>query len=204
MACPACTRTRYHLINAECPICAGEGRLRLGAPALSFYSPDTVARAVALALESLARSITETTTLSANRSRLLAGELHKLEAAGLLHPSKNSPDLPPTPIPQRATPEQLAETATGQQLTLFDIRVSDTGTRSFEYHPDDRPRARGLPVLSAAGHPSAVAMICDPADPFGDTRREANETRTTERNAEVLRSAALDAARMKRTRRNSA
>ena len=203
MECPACTRTRYHVINEDCPICAGEGRLRLGAPALAFYSPGTVARAVALALETLARSITETTTLSANRSRLLAGELHKLEAAGLLHPSKNSPAVPPAPIPQALPAEQIAELATGKQLTLFDIRVSDTGVRSFEYHPDDRPRARGLPVLSAAGHPSAVAMICDPADPFGDTRREANETRTTERNAEVLRSAALDAARMKRRGNNA-
>lgn len=202
MACPACTRTRYHVITNTCPLCQGTGTLTLGTPALAYYPPDTVARAVALALETLARAIADRTTLSADRTGLLAAELHKLETAGLLHPSTPLPD-PPAPLPPALPAEELAELASGEQLSLFDIRVSDTGIRSYEYHPDDRPRARGLPVLSASGHPSAVAMICDPADPFGDTRTETQHHRITNRNAEVLKAAALDAARLRR-RRNSA
>lgn len=199
MACPACTRTRYHVIDRSCPVCAGTGTLRLGAPALAYYPPETVAHAVSMALESLARTITTTTDLSADRRRLLTAELGKLGQAGLI----DAP-TPAAPLPSALTSEELAEHATGQQLSLFDIRVSDTGVRAFEYHADDRPRARGLPVLSASGHPSNVAMICDPADPFGDTRTDHMRQKLTHRQATVLREAANDAARRRARRRISA
>ena len=154
-----------------------------------------------MALESLARGINDSTTLSVDRQRLLRTEMTKLSQAGLL----DSPTPPsPTPVPDNLDVEGLAELASGQQLSLFDIRVSDTGIRSFEYQADDRPRARGLPVLSASGHPSNIAMICDPADPFGDTRTEYRTHQHIHREATVLREAATDAARLRNRRKISA
>lgn len=202
MACPACTRTRYQVVAPDCPICAGKGLLRLGLPALTLYPPETVAAAATMALEALARRIAESTDLSADRKRLLNAELAKLHAAGIIE-LDSPPPLPARPVPKALEPSELAELAAGEQLTLFDIRVCAPGVEPYEYKASDRPRARGLPVLSASGHPSAVAMICDPADPLGDTIADVNARQQTDRRARVLRDAARQAASM-RTNRSEA
>lgn len=199
MACPACTRTRYRLIVRECPICAGKGLLRLGTPALALYPPETVAAAATMALEVIARRIADNTDLSADRKRILNAELSKLHSAGILH-LDSPPPSSTQPLPKSLKASELAELAAGEQLTLFDIRVCSPDVEPYEYKVADRPRARGLPVLSASGHPSAVAMICDPADPLGDTATDVHLNQQTLRRARVLREAAHSAANLRSQR----
>lgn len=183
MSCPACTRTRWQLLRPDCPLCDGDGHLKLGTPALALYPPDVVAQAVLLVIEAHARHIVETTTLSADRKAELSRSLNTLRRAGLLAGSVR----PTRPLPpEGATAEDIAGPLAPVQLTLFDIAVADPHSPVYEYREDDRPRARGLPVLSAAGHPSSMALICDPSDPFGDTRQEVQERRRHARQARVL------------------
>lgn len=171
-------------------------------PALALYPPETVAAAATMALEALARRIADTTDLSADRKRMLNAELSKLHAAGIIELDA-PPPLSTVPLPKALEASELAELAAGEQLTLFDIRVCAPGVEPYEYRVGDRPRARGLPVLSASGHPSAVAMICDPADPLGDTIVDVNQHQQTLRRARVLREAAHSAANL-RTNRSQA
>lgn len=193
MLCPACVRTKYQLLIEDCPVCSGRGVLVLGRPALHFYDAETVATAIRLALEASARAVVSSTTLSDPRGALLRERVQLLTDAGLLHTSEKVDAPPPG-----ETARGLAEYASNEQLTLFDVNVSSPELVTYEYQESDRPRARGLPVLSAAGHPSAVALICDPADPFGSTRQEVRVHRKRLREAVVLDRAHEDAARRRR------
>lgn len=195
MFCPACVRTKYQLLNADCPICEGAGSLRLGKPALYFYDAETVAMAVRFALEVGARKVVETTTLSDPRASLLQSRVRRLVDAGLLF---GAGDVPPPG--EGGTARDLAESVTGEQLTLFDMNVADPNLPPYEYQATDRPRARGLPVLSDGGHPSAVLLICDPADPFGSTVEDVTAHRRRSREARVLKEAYEDAARRRRAK----
>ncbi|MCQ9384427.1 hypothetical protein [Brevibacterium moorei] len=189
MLCPACTRTTYQLIRPTCVICQGAGWLRLGDPALSIYDPETVATAVRYALEAYARDIAADMHLSIPRQTLLSAALGNLIDAGLLWEETSRPAPP-----KFDTARELAEHVTGVQLTLFDMNVSDPALPLYAYTEEDRPLARGLPVLSASGHPSALSMLADPADPLGDTRRDAREHRYRLQRARTLLDAHAGAA----------
>lgn len=116
--------------------------------------------------------------------------------AGLLASEEDAVPVPEGDPPRDA--QRLTQHATGEQPTLFDIRVAAHHIPTHQYTPDERPRARGLPVLSDAGHPSATQMITDPADPFGDTRRDTTQQRADHRQARVLAAAVPEVVRRKR------
>jgi hypothetical protein len=61
---------------------------------------------------------------------------------------------------------------------------------AYDYAEHERPNARGLPVMSAAGHPSHLARIADPMTPGNDTAATARERRQQTRSATILIAAA--------------
>lgn len=194
MFCPACVRTTDQLLRSDCPLCHGDGFLKLGTAVVALYGNRVAAEAVRLSLEVIARSIITTTTLSDDRKALLVERSRVLVEAGLLAPSTTTP-------PAGGTPAGICETVTGYQPTLFDMRVADTALEPYVYGERDRPRARGLPVLSASGHPSAVQMITDPCDPFGSTMDDVKEQARVVRKARIIADVAGDVAKRKQRRR---
>lgn len=206
--CPACIHRQDGLIEAECLICRGQGYLTLGAGALALYSPNTVAEAVAIALEAVARKTDLTRSLSQNRRGPLTTALAVLYDAGILtHNEAAPPPRPATSRPRKRddagqfigehTASALAQTYVQEPLLPMDA-VLIHAPRHF-YGENDRPNARGLPVLSAAGHPSHLARLADPAEPGADTRALYRHKAAQHRCANVLAKAAAEAARRRNT-----
>lgn len=183
--CPACSRRTAELVDPDCTVCQGEGFLILHPAALTMYEPSVVAEAVGLALESSARHIETTTTLSDNRRAKLAVSVTDLVVARIIQEPGSAPietpapPAPPTPGRRRrrkhesanqlsfASPEILAEGATQTPGKPYDGPV--LAAPAHHYDKDARPLMRGLPVLSAAGHPSHLARIEDPQDAYAST-----------------------------------
>jgi hypothetical protein len=185
-------------------ICKGQGFLTLGAGAMSLYTPHTVAEAVHLALEAVARKTDLTRNLSQNRRQPILDCLGTLYDAGLLATT----EAPPPPRPQtrrpqkrdtsgwfivEQTPTALAQTYVQEPLVPMDVAL--VHAPPYRYGEHDRPNARGLPVLSGGGHPSHLARIADPAEPGADTRAAYRAGLAQTRNATVLVKAAPEAAR---------
>jgi hypothetical protein len=61
---------------------------------------------------------------------------------------------------------------------------------AYVYAEHERPNARGLPVLSANGHPSHTARIADPMTPGNDTAQTFRDRRTQRFYAEAIVEAA--------------
>ncbi|AYD81495.1 hypothetical protein HYP71_gp001 [Arthrobacter phage KBurrousTX] len=199
--CPACSRRTAELIDPECTVCHGEGFLILHPAALTMCEPTVVSEAVGLALESSARLIESTTTLSDNRRAKLAASVSDLVTARIIHapgtiPTDTPPPPPPTPGRRRrrkhesanqlsfATAEILAEGATKQDTKPYDGPVLEAP--KHRYDKDDRPLMRGLPLLSADGHPSHLARIEDPQDAYASTSDDFDARSRRTRQATVL------------------
>ncbi|QGZ17100.1 hypothetical protein HYQ19_gp001 [Arthrobacter phage DrYang] len=186
--CPACSRRTAELVDPDCTVCRGAGFLTLHPAALTIYEPAVVAEAVGLALESSARHIETVTTLSDNRRTMLAVSVSDLVTARIIEEPGTAPVEPPAaPAPPPTgrrrrrkhesanqlsfgTPEILAEGATQKPAKPYDGAV--LAAPAHHYDKDDRPLMRGLPVLSAAGHPSHLARIEDPQDAYASTSED--------------------------------
>lgn len=193
--CPACSARLGQLIDNDCIICEGTGLITMGPAALAVCPPLTIAVAITLALESSARVIDGKTTLSDNRIAPLRKVVELLAKAGLItrtgqpHHSFSSPE---------ETPALIAKSVTGIPPLNMDATLSTAPT--YRYTENDRPNARGLPVLSKNGHPSALARLVDPATPGGQTRLEVRERNAVELKAKILLTAADNAIEIKQKR----
>lgn len=189
--CPACSKKHAQLISSNCPVCGGHGIVTLGAAALSLSEPATVSIAVEIAVESAARIIDTTLTLSDDRVGPVAATMTLLTDAGLVdhagarrttHRTRHlrlvTDDAPALDLAAEYVP-----TATHRDAVL-------ALARPYVYAEHERPNARGLPILSANGHPSATARITDPMTPGNDTAETARQRAGQRRGATVLIEAA--------------
>lgn len=206
--CPTCVNRRSHLVAPECVVCEGIGCLLLGEGALSLYGPEVVSQAVLLGLEAKARVADTTLTLSDDRAAAVREGIKELTTAGLLAPITKAPHLvkSPPPAPKRkrdalgqyaleSDPSALA--ARSVQIELFPLDLVLANAERFEYQQHERPNARGLPVLSANGHPSHLSRVTDPMEPGTNTRADVFQRKADDRSAHVLALAAPEAVRMK-------
>jgi len=156
-----------------------------------LHEPATVSTAVEIALEAAARHIDTTLTLSDDRIGPIAATMTLLVDAGIIdHPGTRRtahkvrhlaavPDLD-TALEVAA---EYVPTTTARDATL-------ALAPAYEYAEHERPNARGLPILSANGHPSATARITDPMTPGNDTAETARQRASQRRSATVLIEAA--------------
>lgn len=200
--CPACSRRTAELVDPDCTVCRGEGFLILHPAALTMYEPSVVAEAVGMALESVARNIEAVTTLSDNRRAKLAISVTDLVTARIIqepgtdHVPTPAPAPLPTPGRRRrrkhesanqlsfCAPDILAESATQTPTAPYDAAV--LAAPKHRYGADDRPLMRGLPLLSADGHPSHLARIEDPQDAYASTSEDAAARSRRTRQATVV------------------
>jgi hypothetical protein len=202
MLCPGCAHRIAHIIALDCPVCAGAGLLQLHPAALEIYDSESVAQAVTIALEAIARNIDESTILIDARADLLADQVSELAAARLIY-FADDPDRgiefelaalqDPVYEPETADPLELI---TGFSPAPMDAVLA--AAEPFEYAAEDRPMMRGLPVTSEAGHPSSLARICDPVDQLEKTSDKALRVKRRVREANVLVKSAKVAARRRR------
>ncbi|MGL3805860.1 hypothetical protein ACSYDW_07145 [Paeniglutamicibacter sp. R2-26] len=220
IVCPACARRTAEIITRDCPVCAGDGVLHLHPAAVGLYTVEVVAEAVRIALEAVARVIDDGTLLSAPQADLLADRVADLVTGRLIYfpePASAAAEpvlAPVVPIrrPRRGklapAPDQPLLTEWLTPLELATVHgatpLDDTliHAEPIAYGPEDRPLMRGLPVLSANGHPSSLARITDPVDQLVSTRTTVTSTKTRTRQATVLVTALPKA--VKRRRRNAA
>jgi hypothetical protein len=188
-------------------ICLGDGVLTIHPAALSLYEPAVIAEAVAMALEGMARIIEATTTLSDDRRAILAEKARDLVQARIISqpgrtvPAQPQPAPSPTPAPaprvrrrrHEVAPTQLsfadsphiiAESITGARPAPYDAAVIQAP--AHQYGPTDRPMMRGLPLLSAAGHPSHLARIEDPQDSHASTSQDVTDRARRKRQATIV------------------
>lgn len=213
--CPACNHRKNQLIDPDCSVCQGRGLLQLGAGAMTLYTADVVAEAIVLALEAKAREADQTLTLSDDREASVREAVSMMVEAGVLA-SQDAPlhlAPPPPPPPYKRTrkrddagryaaefePSQVA--AQCVQTELFPLDSALAAAPAFEYEEHERPNARGLPVLSANGHPSHLARVTDPMEPGADTRAEARRRHSDHLHALALVEAVPEVVRVKAQRR---
>lgn len=207
--CPACHTRTDHIIHPDCVVCNGNGYLALGEGALSLYSPEAVSQAVELGLEAVARVTDMTQTLSDDRAACIRSAIEKMEAAGLLSveespyinkawwskPKARQPRGEDGKFASFLDAGELAEQIVQEALIPLDLVLK--AAAPYEYQVGERPNARGLPVMSASGHPSHLARIADPQEPGRDTNAFVRERELNERRAIILEEAAVKAAQKK-------
>ena len=94
----------------------------------------------------------------------------------------------PPATPATGTAMDMAQAATLVPVRPIDWQLADAA--AYAYAPTDRPLARGMPVLSADGHPSHLARLCDPADPETPTSADVDARDRARRGGRVLAEAA--------------
>lgn len=205
--CPACSRRTAELVDPDCVICLGDGFLTLHPAALSIYEPAVVSEAVAVALEGMARAVESGTTLSDDRRVALGDRARQLAQARIIQVPGMAPASPrpvpgDAPAPGKAprrkrrhniaagqlslseSPALLVEALTGAPPAPYDAPVLNAPAHTYD--ATDRPLMRGLPVLSAAGHPSHLARIEDPQDSYASTSQEAADRARRKRQATIV------------------
>jgi hypothetical protein len=192
--CPSCSRRHAQLISSNCPVCQGYGTVTLGAAALSMHEPATVSTAVEIAIEAGARTIDTRLTLSDDRIDPLRLVMETLADAGIiatptagrtkaLTPRRRLHLVPDNAVSSLDLAAEYVPTVTPRDHAL-------TAAPAYAYQEHERPNARGLPVLSANGHPSHTARITDPMTPGNDTAETHRQRRTQRRAAVILVEAA--------------
>ena len=220
--CPACSRRTAELVAPDCSICEGHGVIILHPAALSVYDPAVVSEAVALSLEAVARGIDSSFSLSDDRRGKLRDCVGELLAAQII--ARHSDEAVPgqvatyqSPAPAIAvrprtsrraavcgqimfgeTPQMVAEIVIKEPVKQYDTTVLNA--LPHVYSTGERPLMRGLPVLSAAGHPSHLARIEDPQDAYTATSKELQQRKTRTRQARALAAAAAIVAQEKVSR----
>jgi hypothetical protein len=155
-----------------------------------LHEPATVSVAVEIAVEAAARLIDTTMTLSDDRTGPLQATMTLLVDAGIIdHPGTRRTAHKPrhlTVVPDVVALDLAAEyvpTVTPRDAAL-------TAAPAYVYAEHERPNARGLPILSAAGYPSHTARITDPMTPGNDTAEQHRQNTSQRRSATVLIEAA--------------
>lgn len=157
--------------------------------------------AVGIALEAYARTIDEATTVGDDRIAPLRAVMKQLNDVGMIE--REAQIISIKPLARADTPTQLADQAIHVSVQPIDA-VLAVAPR-YAYKMGDRPNARGLPVLSANGHPSHLARISDPAEPGGDTSADVVAGQVEASRARILAAAAPEAHKIKnRPRRTRA
>lgn len=209
--CPACSRRVAELVDPDCAVCGGFGVVVLHPAALSIYDPLVVSEAVGLALEVAAREIDTRGTLSDDLRAELAGSVAALLAAQIIDRPGPVVSLPPRGVPSNVrqlaprrrgkrapligqamfgeSPAVVVETMLNKCPAPYDMTVLNAAPHV--YAVGERPLMRGLPVLSAAGHPSHLARITDPQDTYGSTSKDTQQRAVRNRQARVLVAAAV-------------
>lgn len=192
--CPACAKRHAQLVSTNCPVCQGYGTVTLGAAALSMHEPATVGIAVEIAVEAAARTIDTQLTLSDNRIDPLRLVMETLADAGIIGAPTAGRSRALTPRRHlHAVPDNAVtsiELATEYMPTVTDRDARLAAADPYVYAEHERPNARGLPVLSANGHPSHTARITDPMNPGSDTADTYRQRRAQTRSAVILADAA--------------
>jgi len=192
--CPACIHRRARVVDPDCLVCGGAGVLALG-KAEDLAGPVEASYAVAIVLEATARDVEtrhagDPRAVQREAPRAVRGALQTMRQRGLL----------------AGTPRSVATgdgTALAQEVAPVPIRPMDwtlIDAQSYAYHYGDRPLSRGMPVLSADGHPSHLARLADPADPLTPTTQDAQQRASSRRTGAVLAAAATEP-KTTRTRR---
>jgi len=157
-----------------------------------MHEPATVSTAVEIAIEGAARVIDTTLTLSDNRVDPLREVMATLADAGIIAVPTRGRSLNPRrhlhAVPDNAVTS--IDLATEYVATVEPIDQALTAAAPYLYAEHERPNARGLPVLSANGHPSATARITDPMTPGNDTADTYRTRRAQRRSAVILVEAA--------------
>lgn len=193
--CPACIHRRARVVDPGCLVCGGAGVLALG-KAEQLSGPVEASYAVAIVLEATARDVEtrhagDPRAVAREAPRAVGGALLAMRQRGLL----------------AGTPHQVATgdgTAMAQDAAPVPIRPMDwtlIDAPAYAYGYADRPMARGMPVLSADGHPSHLARLTDPADPLTPTAQDA-ATRAAARRTGAVIAAASTTPKPKRGRPN--
>lgn len=183
--CPACSHREARLVDPHCLICDGTGVMWLGDAAPTLYPADVVAKAEDITLEAAARLGDTGGTLSDDRLNHLRAALLALRDAGIL-------DAECTTLTQvmasktSAAHPAVALAAEVLQEPILPLDTVLARAAPYEYTEDDRPGQRGLPVLSQNGHPSHLARLCDPRDPYMDTPADVRRRRRAKRQGAVL------------------
>lgn len=219
IVCPACARRTDEIVELDCAVCAGAGILRLHPAAVEMYTIRVVAQAVRVALEAAARVIDDGTLLSAPQADLLADKVADLVTGRLIYfpeetvsaVDRPEPVLAPVIPIRRARRGKLTPAPDQPKLTEWLTPVelaAEHGATALDaalvhaepisYTSEDRPLMRGLPVVSAAGHPSSLARICDPVDQLLSTRTTVTSNQTVARQATVLVTALPKAVKRRR------
>ncbi|QPK40212.1 hypothetical protein SEA_JINKIES_81 [Arthrobacter phage Jinkies] len=192
--CPACAKRHAQLVNANCPVCQGYGTITLGAAALSMHEPATVGIAVEIAVEAAARTIDTKLTLSDNRVDPLRLVMDTLTDAGIIGAPTAGKSKALTPRRHlHAVPDNAVSSVELAAEYIPSVEPRDAvlaAADPYVYAEHERPNARGLPVLSANGHPSHTARIADPMTPGNDTAQTYRDRKAQARSAEILVEAA--------------
>lgn len=189
--CPACSKRHAQLISSKCPVCDGYGTVTLGTAALSLHEPATVAVAVEIAVEAAARHIDTTLTLSDDQLTPIAAAMTLLTDAGIIdHPGTRKTSHRARHLVAVPDLDEALQVAAEYVPTVTPRDAALTLAPAYEYAGHERPNARGLPVLSANGHPSSTARIADPMTPGNDTAETARQRGAQRRHATVLLEAA--------------
>lgn len=204
--CPVCVRRRQNVVDPECMVCQGDGFLELAEPALSTFAPEVVAEAVLLGLEVKARISDKGLTLSDDRLAGVRAALVMFQEAGIISNRRGlSPRLSEAVRSKRgAARPAVALAAEVVQEPLDGLDEVLANAEPYTYGEGERPGQRGLPLLSAEGHPSHLARVADPADPQGDTGQLARRRRSERRQANVLLEAGWKAAEAREPRHMAA
>lgn len=213
--CPACINRLDHVVHPDCIVCNGNGYMALGEGAMAFYRPEVVSKAVELALESAARVADLHNTLSDDRAQAVTSVIEQLHESGLVEeeespyvntawwsgrPAQKQPRAKDGKFASYQEATELAEQVV--QLPILTLDQVLTEAEPYQYQREERPNARGLPVLSANGHPSHLARVADPQEPGRSTADWVQERAVDEREAHVLAVAASKASERRRRRQS--
>jgi hypothetical protein len=189
--CPACSKRHAQLVNVNCPVCKGFGTVTLGAAALSLHEPATVATAVEIAIEAVARQVDTNLTLSDDRHAPLREAMVMLTDAGIIDHAGTRKTAHRTRHLRLVTDDTVAVEAAAAYVPTVTHRDAVLALApAYEYEAHERPNARGLPIMSAAGHPSHTARITDPMTPGNDTAATHRQRQQQARAAGILVEAA--------------
>lgn len=155
-----------------------------------MHEPATVGIAVEIAVEAAARTIDTQLTLSDDRVDPLRLVMETLTDAGIigLPTAGRSKALSPRrhlhAVPDNAV--SSVELAAEYMPTVEPRDAVLAAAPAYIYQEHERPNARGLPVLSANGHPSHTARITDPMTPGNDTAATYRDRKAQARSAGIL------------------
>lgn len=200
--CPACSKRHAQLISPSCPICQGSGVVTLGPAALAIHEPATVSLAVGIAIEANARHIDLGSTLSDDRVAPLRSLMSLLVDSGIIT----------TPTTRRGAARRLRTVKPSEDPAEVAAHYTDADVEPLDeilataapyvYAETERPNVRGLPCLSAAGHPSHLARLADPMAVGTNTMTVARERGAQARAGSILFDAAPAAVAIRRRKKD--